>query len=344
MSAPLVSICVPIYNGEQHLRTCLDSILLQTYKNTEIILVDDCSTDNSAELARSYKNLNPRVQFFQNSSNLGLVGNWHKSIQISKGEWIKFVFQDDFIETNCIEKLVCSAKENNSPISISKRALLFDNQTDIGFRDYIKNLPTIESIHGSSGYITPVQISKTALTHLDVNIYGEPTSTLYHRTCFTDYGEFNRHLTQSCDYEFLIRVGSNLGIAYTAQTLATFRVHNTSTSSQNYRDKLDITTLADPLILLHDYLFSPAYTALRAHTQKLSQEHNIEHLLNKRISWLCNKLISDNLTSSIDHHSRLTNICDHLSDYPRLTKRIRSAMRRAQVFNHINRKFLWRFK
>src|SRR3982751_3050681 len=91
---PRVTVCVPMYNGERYLAECIESILAQTYTDFQLLLVDDCSTDATRSIAESYAAADSRVRLIVNHTNLGLVGNWNRCIELATGEWIKFVFQD----------------------------------------------------------------------------------------------------------------------------------------------------------------------------------------------------------------------------------------------------------
>ena len=80
------SICIPIYNGEKYLRECIDSALNQTYKNFEIILLDDLSNDNSFSICNEYKKRYTCIKVIQNEKNLGLVGNLNAAINLAQAE------------------------------------------------------------------------------------------------------------------------------------------------------------------------------------------------------------------------------------------------------------------
>src|SRR5258705_231166 len=82
---PLVSICVPAYNGARFLRECLESALAQTCADFEILVVDDSSGDNTAALARDYPRRFPRVRVHVNERNLGLVANWNRYVELAPG-------------------------------------------------------------------------------------------------------------------------------------------------------------------------------------------------------------------------------------------------------------------
>ena len=97
---PPISVCVPTYNGMKYLRECLDSILVQSFENFEVIIVDDQSADGSVDLLSEYAAQDERIRVFRNPQNLGLVGNWNRCLDLASAEWIKFVFQDDLIGLN----------------------------------------------------------------------------------------------------------------------------------------------------------------------------------------------------------------------------------------------------
>jgi glycosyltransferase involved in cell wall biosynthesis len=90
---PKVTVLMPVYNGERFLREAVDSILAQTFADFEFVVIDDGSTDGTAEIVRSY--LDPRIHFVRNASNLGLVANLNKGIETARGEYIARMDGDD---------------------------------------------------------------------------------------------------------------------------------------------------------------------------------------------------------------------------------------------------------
>lgn len=112
-----VSIIIPIYNSQKYLRRCLDSILVQQIKEIEVIMVDDGSTDASAEICMEYKQKDYRFAYSYKKKK-GVSAARNRGISIAKGEYIAFVDSDDTVEKNMFEKMYCSAKDNNSDICI----------------------------------------------------------------------------------------------------------------------------------------------------------------------------------------------------------------------------------
>ena len=99
-----ISIIVPVYNSEQYLCRCLDSIIKQTYKNLEILLIDDGSTDNSSSICDDYSNKDNRIKAVH-KSNGGVSSARNTGIEMSTGEYISFIDSDDFIELDFYEKM-----------------------------------------------------------------------------------------------------------------------------------------------------------------------------------------------------------------------------------------------
>jgi len=111
----LVSIVVPIYNVEPYLRRCLDSIVGQTYKNIEIILVNDGSKDNSLCICNEYKEKDNRI-IVVDKKNGGLGSARNAGLNIASGKYILFIDSDDYISTKMTERLLVTMKEQNADI------------------------------------------------------------------------------------------------------------------------------------------------------------------------------------------------------------------------------------
>lgn len=101
---PLISIIVPVYNVEQYLRGCLDSIINQTYKDLDIILVDDGSTDSSSRICDEYALIDKRVRVLHNT-NCGVSCARNSGLEVARGEGVCFIDSDDTVERNYIECL-----------------------------------------------------------------------------------------------------------------------------------------------------------------------------------------------------------------------------------------------
>ena len=105
-TAPLVSIAMCTYNGGAYIREQLDSIINQTYKHLEIVIVDDVSTDNTRQIINEYIQRDERIKFYQNEINLGFNKNFEKAVVLTTGEWISIADQDDIWHLEKIEHML----------------------------------------------------------------------------------------------------------------------------------------------------------------------------------------------------------------------------------------------
>lgn len=103
---PLVSVCIPTYNAARFILETLDSILSQSYSNIEIIIGDNCSTDNTKQIVQPLLQKNKRVAYYKNEKNLGYAGNCNKLIGLAKGKYVAIFHSDDIYDSKLVEKQV----------------------------------------------------------------------------------------------------------------------------------------------------------------------------------------------------------------------------------------------
>ena len=114
---PTVSVLVTVYNREAYLQETLKSILASTFDNFEVLVVDDCSTDQSVRIAQQIQNTDPRVQVILNEQNLGDYGNRMKAASLAKGKYLKYVDSDDLIYPHSLQLMV-DAMERHADAAI----------------------------------------------------------------------------------------------------------------------------------------------------------------------------------------------------------------------------------
>ena len=103
MSHPIVSVVIPVYNAQEGIKQCLDSLLNQTFKDYEIILLNDGSTDNTLEVIKSYASKNDCIRVID-KENEGVAKTRNKGIHLAKGEYIVFIDNDDFVDSDYLER------------------------------------------------------------------------------------------------------------------------------------------------------------------------------------------------------------------------------------------------
>jgi glycosyltransferase involved in cell wall biosynthesis len=128
MIVPLVSIALPVYNGEKWLAQAISTLIKQTYENVEIIIVDDCSTDNSQKICEQYAARYSQITFVKNEINLGAQRNFEKILHLCSGKYITYACQDDYWDENFIFFLVEKLESNNSAVLAASAAQLLDEK------------------------------------------------------------------------------------------------------------------------------------------------------------------------------------------------------------------------
>ncbi len=283
---PAISVCVPTYNGFEFLQECLDSILAQTFSDFELIIVDDKSSDPTLAIAKEYAAKDSRITVIENLHNLGLVENWNRCIELAKGEWIKFVFQDDIIDPTCLEKMF-AATQLGKPIIYCRRDFIFESGTHELIKKYYLTHLSVEKPFADTVSISAQQYAEVALRNIGVNIVGEPTSVMIHRSVFSQFGTFNPHLIMICDFEFFTRVAVHTGIIQVPEVLAHFRVHGTASSAVSNASRQYRGGVLDKLILIHDFAFHVTYAPIRAVAKQCCPEINLPQLFKQHtfLAW-----------------------------------------------------------
>lgn len=170
----LVSVIVPVYNVEKYLRECLDSVVNQTYKKLEIILVDDGSTDNSGKICDEYAEW---VNSLENEMHIkvvhkrngGLSDARNSGLEYASGDWFFFVDSDDYISLNVIEVFLKLAKENRSDLVCGKLKNLSEGGAEKILKDY-----KIKVVQGGINLVKSYVISDSSIyliTNVNTRLY-----------------------------------------------------------------------------------------------------------------------------------------------------------------------------
>lgn len=209
----LITVVIPVYNAENYLKPTIESILNQTYKNVEIIAVDDGSSDLSVDIIQSFAG---RVALIQ-QQNVGPAAARNRGVAAAKGEWIAFLDADDLWESDKLEKQMQSIADCEwSYTDIRFMGGVNDGKRDSYFSEKL------------SGNIFINLISKNFIS---------TSSVLIRRTVFNEVGGFDVALRTIEDWDFWIRIARHYSIAYVPLPLVRYRIHSVS-SSRNSRKTL----------------------------------------------------------------------------------------------------------
>ena len=128
---------MPAYNSEKYIAESIKSVLEQTYQNWELIVADDCSTDNTAEIVKKFTD--SRIKYIKNNENCGVAITRNNAIKAANGKWIAFLDSDDLWKYNKLEKQI-EYVNKNSNVKFTFTASLFIDETGM-YKDYVLNVP-----------------------------------------------------------------------------------------------------------------------------------------------------------------------------------------------------------
>lgn len=146
-SQPLVSVGMPVYNGEKHIRQALDSLLAQDFKDFELIISDDASTDDTAEICKRYLEKDNRIKYYRNELNLGLWGNFNKALALARGSYFMWASHDDIWEPSYISEVLKIMESDKSiALAFSDFDLIGENGEQIRVYPKIFKLSSLETM------------------------------------------------------------------------------------------------------------------------------------------------------------------------------------------------------
>ena len=223
----LVSIVVPVYNAEKYLEQCLNSIQNQTYKNFEVILVNDGSMDHSESICKSFVEGDSRFRYFL-KSNGGASSARNFGLDHVRGGFITFIDADDWVDENHLEVLINNIKENNSDMAVSS-IKKFDNVSNFEFRVYSNQEKYLLNYNKLNREEFLVILPK--LIHAS-NSYKIAVSKLFKKELVTDV-RFDESIVYGEDLDFFFKIYNNINsISYVDEVTYVYRLHDESTSSK----------------------------------------------------------------------------------------------------------------
>lgn len=141
---PRVSIGLPVFNGEKFLQKALDSLLALHYSDFELIISDNASTDRTAEICQAYAAMDPRVQYYRNSINIGAMQNWYRSFQLSSGEYFLGAAHDDAYHPDFLGSCVGVLEKYPEVVVCYTRTKVIDDSGNF-VRDFHMEIDTMSS-------------------------------------------------------------------------------------------------------------------------------------------------------------------------------------------------------
>lgn len=219
---PKISVLIPTYNYARFLPEAIESVLAQEFRDFELLVVDDCSTDDTAAVVKPFCARDPRVRFSVNASNLGMVGNWNYCLELARGEFVKFLFGDDRLcHPQALGKLVALLERNPSATLASSARVILDENSKVV--DLWR--PLADGCHNGREIITAYLMANGQ------NLVGEPSVVLF-RKADARRG-FDPRYKQIVDVEMWFHLLEKGDLAYTTEPLCAFRCHPVQQTERN---------------------------------------------------------------------------------------------------------------
>jgi glycosyltransferase involved in cell wall biosynthesis len=244
VSGPSVSLCIPTWNGAAYLPEALASAIAQTFTDFELLIVDDASTDASVEIATACRD--PRLRLLRNVRRLGIPGSWNRCLEEARGEYVKFLFQDDVLAPGALASLVTAlADEPGAVLAFGRREIRHEGSG--------ASLPLLGGIYGAAleTFYASLPGSRPVLRGLDlvhgaleagrdmaINVIGEPSFVLLRKDAARRAGGFDPSFAQLVDWELYLRLARRGSLVFRDELMGVFRVHPGAQSVANRRGLL----------------------------------------------------------------------------------------------------------
>lgn len=222
---------MPVYNGQAFLESAINSALAQTYSNIELIVIDDCSTDSSAEVIESLASGDRRIRFYRNNQRLGLFDNYNECMRRARGEFIKPFAQDDVLSPFAVERMLELFRSNEHAALVSCARRWIDEQ-GIDVSDQFSS-PSACHYFAPGAPIAREQVLRQSIFPL-LNFIGEPCAVLFPRALIAD--GFSNRFSHLGDFEYWIRLLLAGSFVCTQEVLCSVRSHSGRQTIRNFEN------------------------------------------------------------------------------------------------------------
>lgn len=206
MNGRKVSVILPVYNGEDNIAKAIDSVLKQTYKNIELVIVNDCSTDHTQQILDEWAGKDTRIKLVMNPCNLKLPKTLNAGFANASGEYLTWTSDDNLYKENAIEVM---AKYLDEHMDVG---MVYANYTNIDSKD--------------------VELGERILPDADEMPFSNPIGAcfMYRKEIADKVGEYDASLFLAEDYDYWIRMWLETKVAHLAENLYFYRIHEKSLS------------------------------------------------------------------------------------------------------------------
>lgn len=243
-AGPRVSVCMPTYNYARYLPEAIESVLAQDFADFELLIIDDCSTDDTRAVVSRYCATDERVVFSVNEKNVGMVENWNLCLERARGGYVKFLFGDDALAGRDALGRMVAALDADPGISLvgSPRNIIDDDS---------RLVETLSYLSAGSVMLGFELISRCLCDQRNQNLIGEPSVVMF-RKSQAERG-FNPRYRQLVDLEMWFHLLEQGDYAHLEKPYSSFRVH---AAQQTAKNVLSLAYINDLSHLFDEYLFN----------------------------------------------------------------------------------------
>lgn len=213
----LISIVLPVYNGAKYLRESIDSILAQTYTNWELLILDDCSTDETPAIAREYERTDARVHYHRNAQNLRLPRNLNRGFSLAKGDYLTWTSDDNRYRPTALEKMHTALKSDPAAQFVFASCRIID---------------------GEGREVEYIMVDRESPKRI-VGLDSVGACFMYTRKAYEAVGEYDPELVLVEDFDYWQRICMRFPCTVIEEILYDYRWHDGALTSTMRKDQFN---------------------------------------------------------------------------------------------------------
>lgn len=214
----LISIILPIYNGEKYMRESIDSILNQSYTNWELLIIDDGSTDNTPVIAAEYKDMDSRIYYYKNEQNIRLPRTLNRGFSLAKGDYLTWTSDDNYYYPTALEKMIHALETQNKDFAFASCDII-----------------------NAKGEIVEVITVNDHSPKMLVGSNPVGACFMYSRKAYEVTGDYDPELTLVEDFDYWQRIAARFPPVCISEKLYAYRWHDGALTSTMKKDRFNHT-------------------------------------------------------------------------------------------------------
>jgi glycosyltransferase involved in cell wall biosynthesis len=227
MGNPKVTVCLPTFNKVRYLRRAVESVLAQEFRDYELLIVDDASTDHTGEAVRSFQD--SRIRYVYNPENIGLVGNWNRCLELARADYVIIFHDDDVMLPGLLRREVEVLESNPKVVLVHAAAQTIEASGAVLCVPAPHSWPVL-----SSGLEFVARYWSLNESHVVM------PSAMFRKSLALKLGAFNPDLKYSADADLWQRLAFEGQVAFLDEVLISYRIHSLQTTQTILRNSLQM--------------------------------------------------------------------------------------------------------